>query len=175
MLGTETAYVRATFAEFSWLGIGQMGAGAGALAARACMVPIDVRACALGLHCSITTDGDRRSREGNQTKRPSVEDRKPDGRHGFSCRVWRTGSSRWQWGPEIRFPVGNSSTGDRRCERFTPHGETNGENSLPIGSGGFGDVLYFPVPETRVPAPLINKYKYIEYGCRGTMIEKLRM
>ena len=84
-------------------------------------------------------------------------------------------TSRWQWGPETRFSAGNSSTGDRGWERFTPHGETNGENSLPIGSGGFGDVPYVPVPETRVPAPLINKYKYIEYGCRGTMIEKLRM
>ena len=48
--------------------------------------------------------------------------------------------------------------GDRGRESFALHGETNRENSIPIGSSGFGDVSPVPVFETRIPAPLIDTY-----------------
>jgi hypothetical protein len=75
---------------------------------------------------------------------------------------------RWQRGPVPRFPVGNSSTGDGGWGGFAPHREANEENSLPIESGRFGGVPLVPIPETRIPAPLVDTdVQNVECGCEG--------
>jgi len=61
-------------------------------------------------------------------------------------------------GTRSPIPRGTSSIVDRGWERVAPHTKTNGENSLPIGSSGFGDVQPVLLPETRIPAPLIEIY-----------------
>jgi hypothetical protein len=40
---------------------------------------------------------------------------------------------RWQWGPDPRFPAGNSSVRGWGWGSFFPHGDVNGEISSPEG------------------------------------------
>jgi len=80
MHGMETAYVRATFAEFSWLGTCQMEAG-GALAGTR------LHGDAMRRERSGSMRRERRSREGNQAVGCGGQE-DGDGRHDFPAEIW---------------------------------------------------------------------------------------
>jgi len=52
----------------------------------------------------------------------------------------------WQWGPDPRSPMENSSIRGCNWVDFAPHGGLNGQNSSPSGEAGAGAFPGSPSP-----------------------------
>ena len=60
---------------------------------------------------------------------------------------------RWQWGPDPRFPAGNSPIRGQVWDEFSPRGDLNGGNLIPVGFAGTGTGNHPPSPFPVYPSP----------------------